>query len=85
MKQLKVYGGMLFNPHPPPERDFNRRQERVICAVSSQKELVSICAGASVGRVSLNYIRNYFGVTGNKEEIALALAKPHQLIWTGRT
>jgi len=24
-------------------------------------------------------------ITGNKEEIALALAKPHQIIWTGRT
>ena len=86
MKQLKVYGGMLTNPNPPPDRPLHKRQERVVCAVTSQKELKDIIDGEERhGRISLNWIRNYWCITGNKEEIELALAKPHQLIWTGRT
>lgn len=85
MKELKVYGGMLFNPNPPPDRPSHKRQERVICAVGTQKELLDILDKAKVGPVSSGYIRNYWSITGNKAEIELALAKPHQLIWTGRT
>ncbi len=86
MKQLKVYGGMLTNPNPPPDRPSHRRQERVVCATTSQKELFDIIDKAGIaGRVSLGFLRDYWCITGNKEEIELALAKPHQLIWTGRT
>lgn len=41
MKELKVYGGMLFNPNPPLDKPRHKRQERVVCAVYSQKELVN--------------------------------------------
>ena len=86
MKQLKVYGGMLLNPDSPPDRPLHKRQERVIAAVYSQKELVGIIQNAKVaGRVSLSNIRDYWCVTGNETEIKLALISPHQLIWTGRT
>lgn len=86
MKQLKVYGGILTNPNPPPDRPLHKRQERVVCAVTSQKELLDILDKVgTAGRVSLNWIRNYWCVTGNAEELKLALAKPHQLIWMGRT
>lgn len=84
MKQLKIYGGMLTNPNPPLDRPLHKRQERVIAAVYSQKELVDIIKNTEdIARVSLNEIRNYWCVTGNQEEIKLALAHPHQLIWTG--
>lgn len=86
MKQFKVYGGMLTNPNPPSDRPLHKRQERVVCAVYSQKELVNIIKETpGTFRTSLNEIRNYWCVTGNKEEIELALAKPRQLIWMGRT
>ncbi len=86
MKQLKVYGGILTNPNPPPDRPIHKRQEWVVCAVNSQKELLGIIDKVDgVGRVSLNWIRDYWCVTGNKAEIELALGKPHQIIWTGRT
>ncbi len=86
MKQLKVYGGILTNPHPPPDRPLHKRQERVIAAVFSQKELLNLIdAIEGTGRVSLNWIRNYWCITGNEQEIKLAVAKPHQIIWTGRT
>ncbi len=86
MKQLKVYGGMLSNPNPPPDRPSHKRQERVVCAVYSQKELKNIIdATEGIGRASLNWIQNYWCITGNKKELELALAKPHQIIWTGRT
>ena len=79
MQKLKVYGGILFNPNPPPDRPTHKRQERVVCAVYNQKELASITG------VSLCVIHTYWCITGNEEELKLALAKPHQLIWTGRT
>ena len=86
MRQLKVYGGLLNNPNPSPDRPSYKRQERVVCAVYSQKELKDIIDGQeSQGRISLNWIRDYWCITGNKEELELALAKPHQIIWTGRT
>ena len=84
-KQLKVYGGMLTNPNPPPDRPLHKRLERVVAAVTSQKELATLADAGSVGRVSLGYIQAYFCITGNAEELKLALSKPHQLIWTGRT
>ena len=69
MRKLKVYGGMAFHNH---------KQERAICAVFNQAE------AAQLSDVEISYIGNYWCVTGNADEINQALAKPHQLIWTGK-
>lgn len=68
--KLRVYGGLLFNK--------NCKQERVVCAVNNQGEVVELTGS------SLYYIRGWWSETGNEEEIKQAIAKPHQLIWTGR-
>ena len=70
MKTLKVYGGLRFNKAG--------KQERVICAVNSQREVAKLTGE------SLYYIRDYWAITGNDEEIKQALANPHQLIWAGK-
>jgi len=70
MNQLKVYGGMSYNS--------SYKQERVVCAVYSQKEVAQLTGN------SINYIRDYWSITGNREEIEKATANPHKLIWTGR-
>ncbi len=68
--KLKVYGGNLFN------QDY--KQERVVCAVANQKEV------AELTKQSSYYVRGWWSITGNAEEIEKALANPHKLIWTGR-
>ena len=78
MKELKVYGGALMNPNPPPDRPIHKRQERVVCAVYTKKEL------AELANINQGIIKDYWCITGNKEEIERALAKPHEIIWTGR-
>jgi len=70
MTQLKVWGGMPTNG--------NHRQERCVVAAKSQKDVARI-----IGE-SLYRIRGWWCVTGNKEEIEKALAKPNTPIWMGR-
>ena len=70
MKELKVFGGMPFNA--------NHRQERCVIAAYSQKQVAEIIG------TSLSDIRGWWCVTGNKEEIEKALAKPLTPIWMGR-
>ncbi len=71
MKELKVYGGMPFNP-------THHKQERCVVAAYSQKEV------AAIMQTSLGEIRNWWCITGNKEEIEKATANPHKPIWMGR-
>lgn len=71
MRRLKVYGGTPFNP-------ASWKQERCVVAAYSQQEVAQVM-GCSLGE-----IRGRWRMTGNKEEIERALAKPHTPIWMGR-
>lgn len=62
MAKLKVFGGLTFAK--------GRGQVRTIVAETSQKK------AAEKLDVSVNYLRDYFSVTGNPVECETALAKP---------
>jgi hypothetical protein len=65
---MKVYGGHnMVRGHG---------QVRCIVAANNQKE-----AAAIVG-LSLYYMRMYWSETGNKEEVAAALARPRTLLFS---
>lgn len=64
-RKLKVYEVNSFK--------FGK-QDRVIAAVSTQREFANLCG------TSLHYIRGYASETGNDDEIAAAMAKPHTLM-----
>lgn len=70
-RKLKVYGGRPMNP-------TTYKQERCVVAVYSQRELAQILG------CSLYGISGWWCITGNKEEIEMALAKPRTPIWAGK-
>lgn len=78
-RKLKVYGTTAFcrREHKhllDPKRSW-RTQVRYVAAVTSQKEFADLL-GTTIGQ-----IRPYMSRTGNEEEIELAMAKPHTLIF----
>lgn len=54
-----------------------RIQVRYVAAVASQKEFADLLS------TTIGTIRPYMSRTGNEEEIELAMAKPHTLIFIG--
>ena len=61
-KKLKVFGSLM--------RNDKGKYVRTIVATSSQKE------AATILRTSVGHLRDYWSITGNKTELATALAKP---------
>jgi len=68
VRELTVYGGLVY-----------RRgiQERAVIAVHTRKELAKVLG------VSLYHAQAWWGKTGNKRELKLALAKPLKIIYPG--
>lgn len=58
---FKVFGGLSF---------VRGKQLRTIVAAKSQK------AAAEALGVSLSYLRNYYAITGNRQELEQALSQP---------
>ena len=78
-KNLKIYGVIIHIRNEDrdkidPEKSY-RTQARYIALVSSQKEFAELIGS------SIDFVRNYAGITGNPKEIELALANPHKLIF----
>lgn len=65
MGKLKVYGGLVFSNLGS--------QVRVIIATTSQIK------AAQAACISVNQLRNYWSITGNKTELEIALAHPGQM------
>lgn len=61
LKVTKVFGGMTFH---------GRKQMRAVVAAPSQKRAAEL-VGISVGQ-----FRQFWGITGNSEEIRVALSRP---------
>lgn len=66
MRQLKVYG---WNSFP---REFKGKQCRCIMAAPSRRKVAELCDCSDY------YLAGYSSITGNKEEIELAMANPLQ-------
>lgn len=62
--KLRTFGGNTF---------IGGRQVRVVIATTSWKK------AADAAGESLNYVRDYWSVTGNPSEIALAESEPGRL------
>ena len=61
MTKLKVYGGFIF---------IKTDQCRTIVATTSQRIVAELLD------LTLHEIQNYWSITGNEEELAIALANP---------
>ena len=61
-KRLRVYGGMVIRP---------TGQRRAIIAAHNAQEVAT-----ALGNASAYYVRDYWSVTGNKNDIDTAMAKP---------
>ncbi len=64
---MRVYGGWLF---------IKGSQVRCLVATTSQQNV------ATITKQPMSFIRAYWAITGNKEEIELAMKKPESLIIT---
>jgi hypothetical protein len=65
-RPLKVWGGRIMVHNPAAGRSYCRA---VVAATSQAKAAQALFC-------SLRELRNYWAVTGNKKEIALALSQP---------
>jgi hypothetical protein len=61
MRELAVWGGLLFNKNG---------QVRCIVATRTKKR------AAELLNIPVSHLNNYFSVTGNSKELAIALAEP---------
>ena len=68
MSKLKVYGGLTFH-----KEQGKLVQHRTIVATTSQKRVAELTGE------SLYYIQNYWAITGNEEELEIALKNPEQV------
>lgn len=69
-RELKVYGGRYYISSPRRRAVAHRQFQRAIVAANTKKE------AARVADISLNELRNYWCITGNETEVAIATAKP---------
>lgn len=74
MNRMKVYGCTLWIHNGPAEPNGNR-QRRCVVAARNQR------SAAEAMFISLNYLREHGGETGNAEEQAVALAEPGVVFW----
>ncbi len=72
MKKLKVYGGLTF-----AMIEGKTRQIRTVVGVHNQKQL------ADVMGTTLYQIQTGWVITGNEEEIRLAIGRPFTKIFMG--
>ena len=66
--KLKVYRGISYNAKTP------LRGSESLVATTSQKR------GAEIAGVSLHHFREFWGETGNSDDIDQAMKEPHQLL-----
>lgn len=78
-RKLKVYRVTHFclpeHKHLLDPKKPWRTQVKYVAAVFSRKEFAELL------RTTVASIQNYSGITGNEEDIKLAMAKPHTLIF----
>ena len=65
-KRLKVYGGMVMRL---------TGQHRAVIAAHNASEVA-----AAIGNATAHYVRGYWCVTGNENEIQIAMANPGKLM-----
>ena len=65
MKEYKVYGGLIM---------VKGKQRRTIIATRTKKRAVELLTPFTI--ISASHFRDYWGETGNKIELSVALAEP---------
>lgn len=66
--KLKVYGGWSFH---------NGKQERTVIAAYTQRQVAELTGNP------LSYIRGWWAITANREEVELAMENPLTVIYVG--
>jgi len=74
--KLKVYGWTSYRNECPSAPNGTRQTREIVAAFSW-----AAAHRATGKRDSIGQMRNYGGVTGNAEEVALAVSEPGTVFW----